>query len=71
MVRTCADTALFGLEMNGMRKTAIVLLMAGDSQRWWPVFADRRREQPMITVLAVIAPLIGILAGALVTVSMW
>jgi peptidoglycan-associated lipoprotein len=28
MVRTCVENGLFGLEMNGMRKTAIVLLMA-------------------------------------------
>jgi competence protein ComEC len=49
----------------------IVLLMAGDSHRWWPVIADRRRDQPVVTLLAVVAPLIGILIGALVTVTLW
>jgi ComEC/Rec2-related protein len=49
----------------------IVLLMAGESHRWWPVIADRRRDQPVMTLLAVTAPLIGILIGALVAVVMW
>ncbi len=50
---------------------AIVALMARDSHRWWPILEDRWREQPLVTLVTVVAPIAGLVFGALVAVSLW
>jgi hypothetical protein len=45
--------------------------MSQEGQRWLGIIDDRMRARPVMTVLAVIVPVVGVLLGAITAVSTW